>query len=143
MPYPQHFTFCLYCKILSANSTAMKTAMQELFDWMQKYSGKMVSADQVVLKAHKLIKKEQSQIIDARKDGLSIDDKLKQLHWYHRDLIKLYVFRFNRNAKKLSRETKIPYMSVWRTINMIKQKHKHEFELLCNQHYYNQTYKNQ
>ncbi len=117
--------------------------MQELFDWMQKYSGKMVSADQVVLKAHKLIKKEQSQIIDARKDGLSIDDKLKQLHWYHRDLIKLYVFRFNRNAKKLSRETKIPYMSVWRTINMIKQKHKHEFELLCNQHYYNQTYKNQ
>lgn len=118
----------------------MKTAMQELFDWMQKYSGKMVSADQVVLKAHKLIKKEQRQIIDARKDGLLIDYKLNHLHWYHRDLIKLYVLKFNRNAKRLSKDTGINYMSVWRTINKIKQNHKHEFELLCNQHYYNATY---
>ena len=29
----------------------MKTAMQELIDWTRKYEGKMISADQVVLKA--------------------------------------------------------------------------------------------
>jgi hypothetical protein len=47
----------------------MKTAMQELKDWANQYKGQMISADQVVLQAHKLLKKEKEQIIQARIDG--------------------------------------------------------------------------
>jgi hypothetical protein len=43
----------------------MKTAMEELIDWANQYEGKMISADQVVLKAYKLIEKEKEQIIGA------------------------------------------------------------------------------
>ena len=42
----------------------MKTAMQELIEWTEKYEGKMISADQVLLKAHKLIEKEKWLSID-------------------------------------------------------------------------------
>ena len=41
----------------------MKTAMQELKDWANKYKGQMISADQVVLKAHNLLIKEKEQCI--------------------------------------------------------------------------------
>lgn len=40
----------------------MKTAMQELLDWTMQYQGKMISADQVGLKAYELLKKEQLQM---------------------------------------------------------------------------------
>jgi len=43
----------------------MKTAMEELIEWTNQYEGKMISADQVVLKAYKLIEKEKEQIIGA------------------------------------------------------------------------------
>ena len=39
--------------------------MQELIEWTYQYQGQMISADQVVLKAHKLLEKEKEQIIDA------------------------------------------------------------------------------
>lgn len=39
-----------------------KTALQELKDWANKYEGQMISADQVVLKAHNLLEKEKQQI---------------------------------------------------------------------------------
>ena len=41
----------------------MKTAMQELKDWANQYKGQMISADQVVLQAHNLLKKEKEQCI--------------------------------------------------------------------------------
>jgi hypothetical protein len=47
----------------------MKTAMQELKDWANQYKGQMISADQVVLQAHKLLKKEKEQIMKANMDG--------------------------------------------------------------------------
>jgi hypothetical protein len=47
----------------------MKTAMQELKDWANQYEGKMISANQVVLKAYKMLEKEKEQIIQARIDG--------------------------------------------------------------------------
>ena len=43
----------------------MKTVLQELKDWANQYKGQMISADQVVLQAHNLLKKEKEQIIDA------------------------------------------------------------------------------
>ena len=43
--------------------------MQELIEWTEKYEGKMISADQVLLKAHKFLEKEKEQIIYARIDG--------------------------------------------------------------------------
>jgi hypothetical protein len=47
----------------------MKTAMQELIEWTNQYEGKMISANQVVLKAYKMLEKEKEQIIQARIDG--------------------------------------------------------------------------
>ena len=47
----------------------MKSAMQELIEWTEKYEGKMISADQVVLKAHNLLEKEKEQIMNAYSDG--------------------------------------------------------------------------
>jgi hypothetical protein len=43
----------------------MKTAMQELIEWTNQYEGKMISANQVVLKAYKMLEKEKEQIIQA------------------------------------------------------------------------------
>jgi len=39
-----------------------KTAMQELIEWTNQYQGKMISANQVILKAYKMIEKEKEQI---------------------------------------------------------------------------------
>ena len=36
----------------------MKTAMQELIEWLKQYEGQMISADQAILKAYKLFNKE-------------------------------------------------------------------------------------
>ena len=43
--------------------------MQELIEWTNQYEGKMISADQVILKAYKMLEKEKEQIIQARIDG--------------------------------------------------------------------------
>jgi hypothetical protein len=40
----------------------MKTAIQELKDWANQYKGQMISADQVILKAYKMLEKEKEQI---------------------------------------------------------------------------------
>ena len=40
----------------------MKTAIQELKDWAYQYKGQMISADQVILKAYKMLEKEKEQI---------------------------------------------------------------------------------
>jgi hypothetical protein len=47
----------------------MRTAIQELIEWTNQYEGKMISADQVILKAYKMLEKEKEQIIQARIDG--------------------------------------------------------------------------
>ena len=43
--------------------------MQELKDWANQYKGQMISADQVVLQAHKLLEKEKEQIMYAYNQG--------------------------------------------------------------------------
>jgi len=43
----------------------MRTAIQELIEWTNQYEGKMISADQVILKAYKMLEKEKEQIIEA------------------------------------------------------------------------------
>ena len=47
-----------------------------------------------------------------------------KLYWYDKEIMRLYAEKFNHNAKNLSRETGIPYMSIIRTINKIKQQLK-------------------
>jgi hypothetical protein len=47
----------------------MKTAMQELMDWTFHFQDEMISANEVIIKAHKLLEKEKEQIIQARIDG--------------------------------------------------------------------------
>jgi hypothetical protein len=47
----------------------MKTAMQELIEWINQYEGKMISADKVVLKANELLYQEKYEIINAVNAG--------------------------------------------------------------------------
>lgn len=47
-----------------------------------------------------------------------------KLYWYDKEIMRLYSEEFNQNAKELSRATGIPYMSIIRTINKIKQQLK-------------------
>lgn len=50
--------------------------------------------------------------------------KLEGLHWYNKEIIKLYAVDFKRNAKELSRKTGIPYMSIIRTLKKTKDELK-------------------
>jgi len=56
----------------------------------------------------------QTNIID--KMELSIE----KLHWYQKEILRLYALDFNKNAKELSRQTGIPYMSIIRTLKQTK-----------------------
>lgn len=49
---------------------------------------------------------------------------LEGLHWYNKEMLKLYAIDFKKNAKELSRKTGIPYMSIIRTINKTKKQMK-------------------
>lgn len=42
------------------------------------------------------------------------------LYWYQKEILRLYAFEFKGNAKELSRQTGIPYMSIIRTLNQTK-----------------------
>ena len=57
---------------------------------------------------------EQNSIIDVMEKGI------EKLHWYQKEILKLYAFDFNKNAKELSRQTGIPYMSIIRTLKQTK-----------------------
>ena len=62
----------------------MKTAMQELIEWCNQYEGQMISADQVVLHAHKLLEKEKEQIINAHTQGYSnYDSEMTSIEYYN------------------------------------------------------------
>jgi DNA-directed RNA polymerase specialized sigma subunit len=53
-------------------------------------------------------------VIDVMEKGI------EKLHWYQKEILKLYTFDFNKNAKELSRHTGIPYMSIIRTLKQTK-----------------------
>ena len=57
---------------------------------------------------------EQNNIIDVMENGIV------KLHWYQKEILNLYTFEFNKNAKELSRKTGIPYMSIIRTLKQTK-----------------------
>lgn len=57
---------------------------------------------------------EQNNIIDVMENGI------ENLHWYQKEILNLYTFEFNKNAKELSRKTGIPYMSIIRTLKQTK-----------------------
>jgi hypothetical protein len=50
-----------------------------------------------------------------------VKEHYESLYWYEKEIFRLYTFEFNCNAKKLSLALGIPYISVVRTINKIKQ----------------------
>lgn len=49
-----------------------------------------------------------------------LEDSLADMYWYQSEIIKLYTFNFNKNAKELSKDTGIPYMSIIRTLKQTK-----------------------
>jgi hypothetical protein len=53
-----------------------------------------------------------------------MEKKLEGLHWYHKEILKLYAIDFKKNAKELSRKTGIPYMSIVRTLHKTKKELK-------------------
>jgi len=62
----------------------MKTAIEELIEWCNQYEGQMISADQVVLHAHKLLEKEKEQIINAHTEGYSnYDSEMTSIEYYN------------------------------------------------------------
>ncbi len=62
----------------------------------------------------------QSVESDPEESYQKIELHLQNLHWYNRELFKLYALDFKKNAKELSRKTGIPYMSIVRSINKTK-----------------------
>jgi len=61
---------------------------------------------------------EQNSVIDIMEKGI------EKLHWYQKEILNLYTFEFNKNAKELSRKTGIPYMSIIRTLKQTKNELK-------------------
>ena len=61
---------------------------------------------------------EQNSVIDVMENGI------EKLHWYQKEILNLYTFEFNKNAKELSRKTGIPYMSIIRTLHKTKKELK-------------------
>ena len=53
-----------------------------------------------------------------------LEANMEGLHWYNKEILKLYAIDFKKNAKELSRKTGIPYMSIIRTINKTKNELK-------------------
>ena len=60
----------------------------------------------------------QNNVIDVMEKGI------EKLHWYQKEILRLYTFDFNKNAKELSRQTGIPYMSIIRTLKQTKNELK-------------------
>ena len=50
---------------------------------------------------------------------------IAEMHWFDIALLQEY-YKCNKNAKRLSRATKIPYMFIWRKLNKLKQNNKFE-----------------
>ena len=61
---------------------------------------------------------ENNSVIDIMEQGI------ENLHWYQKEILRLYTFDFNKNAKELSRQTGIPYMSIIRTLKQTKNELK-------------------
>lgn len=61
---------------------------------------------------------ENKSVIDVMEQGI------ENLHWYQKEILRLYTFDFNKNAKELSRQTGIPYMSIIRTLKQTKNELK-------------------
>jgi hypothetical protein len=69
----------------------MKTAIQELKDWANQYKGQMISADQVVLQAHNLLKKEKEQMINFHAWMRMNDSSEAYFHYSDEDMLNEYL----------------------------------------------------
>lgn len=61
---------------------------------------------------------------DEKEQPIEVMEFIEGLYWYQKEILKLYTFDFNKNAKELSRQTGIPYMSLIRTLNQTKKELK-------------------
>lgn len=61
---------------------------------------------------------------DETEQPIEVMEFIEGLYWYQKEILKLYTFDFNKNAKELSRQTGIPYMSLIRTLNQTKKELK-------------------
>lgn len=68
----------------------------------------------------------QTEITDEVQEDLTdkVNLSLVDLHWYKKELLRTYTEDFKCNAKALSRDTGIPYMSIIRTLNITKSELK-------------------
>jgi hypothetical protein len=58
---------------------------------------------------------------------IKLENSVNELHWYEKGILEIYI-DCKMNQKKVSRETKIPYMSIVRTITTIKDKIKNDLK---------------
>ena len=66
------------------------------------------------------------EVIEVYQEDLTskVQYALEDLHWYKKELLRIYTEEFKCNAKALSRSTGIPYMSIVRTLNITKSELK-------------------
>ena len=74
-------------------------------------------------KYRNFVEYEEREVADEKQSDPTefITNYFEGLYWYEKELLRLYTFEFNRNARQLSRATGIPYMSIIRTLNKTKQ----------------------
>ena len=63
--------------------------------------------------------KEQVEVVQANIID-KMESSIEKLHGYQKEILRLYALDFNKNAKELSRQTGIPYMSIIRTLKQTK-----------------------
>jgi len=61
---------------------------------------------------------------DEQYEQIEVMEYIEGLYWYQKEILLLYTFDFNKNAKELSRQTGIPYMSLIRTLKQTKKELK-------------------
>ena len=49
-----------------------------------------------------------------------LENNMVDMHWYNKEILRLYALEFKFNAKEISRQTGIPYISIIRTLNKTK-----------------------
>lgn len=62
---------------------------------------------------------ETNETNDVQDDEIVVGDVMANLHWYEREIFKIYVE--NRNIMKIARETGIPYRSLIKTITKVRE----------------------
>jgi hypothetical protein len=90
----------------------------------QKYCNPCIWNGRPVIIKYKIMELEEKDELYKQPTNTMIE-LISDMNWYDRTLLQEY-YKCNKNAKRLSRLTKISYMNIWRRLNKLKQNGKFE-----------------